>query len=57
MNIELEPNAAAKKIKCWYKLDEAYGFLFLSISKDVLFPHIMIEDSEGDLGSYCYLVL
>ena len=37
MNIELEPNAAAEKIKYWNKLDEDYGFLFLSISKDLIF--------------------
>ena len=56
MNIELEPNAAIEKIKYWNKLDEAYGFMCLSISKDVLFPHLRIEDSKGDLGSYRYLV-
>ena len=37
MNTELKPNAAAEKIKYWNKVDEAYGFLCLSISKDLLF--------------------
>ena len=37
MNRETEPNAAMEKIKYWNKLDEAYGFLCLSISKDILF--------------------
>ena len=56
MNTELKPNATAENIKYWNKLDEAYGFMRLSISKDFLFPHLRIEDSEGDLGSSCYLV-
>ena len=37
MNIEVDPNAAADEIKYWNKMDEAYGFLCLSISKDLLF--------------------
>ena len=37
MNTELEPNAVAEKIKYWNKLDEAYGFLCFSISKDFIF--------------------
>ena len=37
MNTELEPNGVAEKIKYQNKLDEAYGFLFFSISKDILF--------------------
>ena len=37
MRIELEPNAAVEKSKYWRKLNEAYGFLCLSISKDLLF--------------------
>ena len=40
MNIELEPNATAEKIKYWNNLDEAYGFLCLSISK-YLILHIL----------------
>ena len=56
MNMELEPNDATENIKYQNKLDEAYGFMCLSISKDVLFPHLRIEDSEGDLGSSPYLV-
>ena len=37
MNTNLDPNAATEKIKYWNKLDEAYGFLCLSICKYVLF--------------------
>ena len=40
MNTTTQPNAVVEKIKYWNKLDEAYGFLCLSISKDILF-HIM----------------
>ena len=36
MNIETQPNVTAENIKYWNKLDEAYGFLCLSISKDVI---------------------
>ena len=37
MNIEIEADVAREKIKYWNKLDEAYGFLCLSIFKDILF--------------------
>ena len=37
MNIELEPNVAAQKIKYGNKLDEAYGLLCLSIYKYLIF--------------------
>ena len=37
MGMEPEPNVAVEKSKYWSKLDEAYGFLCLSISKDILF--------------------
>ena len=37
MGKDLEPNAAVEKSKYWNKLDEMYGFLCLSISKDLLF--------------------
>ena len=40
MNTETEPNAIMEDIKYWNELDEAYGFLCLSISKYLLF-HIM----------------
>ena len=40
MNIELEPNAMTEKKKYWNKMDEAYGFLCLSISKYIFF-HIL----------------
>ena len=38
MAIESEPNAATNKIKWNNRRDEAYGFLCLSISKDLIFP-------------------
>ena len=37
MEIEAEPNAAAEKIKWHNRMDEAYGLLCLSISRDLLF--------------------
>ena len=37
MATESEPNAAAEKIKWHNRRDEAYGLLFLSISRDLLF--------------------
>ena len=35
--MEIEPNVVIEKEKHWNKLDEAYGFLCLSIFKDLLF--------------------
>ena len=37
MGTKIDPNAVLKKEKYWNKLDEEYGFLCLSISKDLLF--------------------
>ena len=37
MAIEVEPNAAAEKIKWHNRRDEAYGLLCLSISRDLIF--------------------
>ena len=37
MGMEIEPNSLLDITKYWNKLDEAYGFLCLSISKDILF--------------------
>ena len=37
MGIEVEPNFAVEKTKHFNKLDEAYGFLCLSISRELLF--------------------
>ena len=37
MAIEAKPNAAAEKIKWHNRMDEAYGLLCLSISRDLLF--------------------
>ena len=41
MDTNIEPNHVVDKEKYWNKLDEAYGFLFLSISRDLLF-HINV---------------
>ena len=38
MVTELDPNAAAEKIKWHNRRDEAYGLLCLSISRDLIFP-------------------
>ena len=37
MDTEVEPNHVVDKAKYWNKLDEAYGFLCLSISRDFIF--------------------
>ena len=37
MNMEVQPIHYVYKEKYWNKLDEAYGFLCLSISRDLLF--------------------
>ena len=37
MPTETDPNAATKKIKWHNKMDEVYGLLCLSISRDLLF--------------------
>ena len=37
MNTKAEPTNVVEKEKYWNKLDEAYGFLCLSISQDILF--------------------
>ena len=37
MALENEPNCVAEKAKWQNRLDEAYGFIFLSISHDILF--------------------
>ena len=37
MEIEVDPNATADKIKWHNRRDEAYGLLCLSISRDLLF--------------------
>ena len=48
MNTETQPNVVAKKIKYWNKMDEYYGFLCLSISKDIIF-HIMGLKTPNDI--------
>ena len=37
MDIEVDPNAATEKMKWHNTRDEAYGILFLSISRDLIF--------------------
>ena len=37
MDTEIEPNHVVDKARYWNKLDEAFGFLWISISKDILF--------------------
>ena len=37
MGTEVEPNSAVEKAKFFNKLDEAYGLLCLSISRELLF--------------------
>ena len=41
MGTEVEPNSVVEKAKYFNRLDEAYGLLFLSISRELLF-HIDI---------------
>ena len=38
MGTEVEPKSAVDKAKYFNKLDEAYGLLFLSISREIIFP-------------------
>ena len=38
IEIEAEPNVAAEKIKWHNRRDEAYGLLYLSISREAPFP-------------------
>ena len=51
MNIELEPNAVTEKKKYWNKMDEAYGFLYFSISKDIIF-HISGLKTPKDIWDH-----
>ena len=37
MGIEVEPNSAVEKAKYFNRLDEAFGLLCLSISREILF--------------------
>ena len=37
MGIEVEPNSVAEKAKYFNRLDEEFGLLFLSISRELLF--------------------
>ena len=44
----MEPNSAIEKAKYFNRLDEAYGWLFLSILREVLF-HIDILTTPNEL--------
>ena len=53
MEIDVEPNAVAEKIKWYNRRDEAYGLLCLRISRDLLFhldslksPNVVWENLE-----------
>ena len=48
METEVDPNAAAEKIKWNNRRDEAYGLLCLSISRDLLF-HLDTLTSPNDV--------
>ena len=48
MGIEIEPNAVIENLKYWNKLDEVYGFLCLSISKDLLF-HLFVLNTHKEV--------
>ena len=46
MGTETKPNALVERTKFWNKLDEAYGFLCLSILKDLLFHIIRLNNTK-----------
>ena len=46
MGIEVEPNSAVEKDKYFNRLDEAYGLLCLSISRDILFIDSLTTPNE-----------
>ena len=48
MGTEVEPNSAVEKAKYFNKLDEAYGLLCLSISREFFF-HLDILTSPKDV--------
>ena len=57
MGTEVEPNSAIEKAKYFKKLDESYGLLCLSISRDFLFhldiltsPKEVLENLESLFG-------
>ena len=56
METEVEPNAAAEKIKWHNRRDEAYGILCLSISRDLLF-HINGLKSPNEVWRILYRLL
>ena len=52
MDTEVEPTDVVDNAKYWNKLDEAYGFLCMSISRDILF-HIMGLKTPKDIWDKC----
>ena len=48
MGSEVEPNSIVEKAKYFNRLDEAYGLLFLSISRELLF-HIYILTTPNEV--------
>ena len=48
MGIEVEPNSAVEKDMYFNRLDEAYGLLFLSISREIMF-HIDILTTPNEV--------
>ena len=46
MDIEEEPNHVVDKAIFWNKMDEAYHFLCLSISKDLLFHLLVLKNPK-----------
>ena len=48
MGTEVEPNSAVEKAKYFNRLDEAYGLLFLSISREIFF-HIDILATPNEV--------
>ena len=48
MGTEVEPNSAVEKSKYFYRLDEAFGLLCLSISREILF-HVDILTTPNEV--------
>ena len=48
MGLEPEPNAATQKDKWFNRLDEAYGLLCLSVSRDILF-HLENDSTPNEV--------
>ena len=46
MDTKIEPNHVVDKARCWNKMDEAFGFLCMSISKDLHFHVTGLKNSK-----------